>query len=70
MSQFSLWVIDYYCLPLAKSTVDVGHAGMGKTERGMVSLRLNDSLIRLNSLINFGHNGLQLPGFKEKLLTI
>jgi len=33
MSQFCLWVIDYYCLLLAKSTLDCGHAGMRKTER-------------------------------------
>lgn len=52
MSQFSLWVIDYYCLPLAKSTVDVGQAGMGKTEREVwVSLTLNDSVTKQNDSV-------------------
>lgn len=30
MSQSSPWVTDYYCLPLAKSAMGGGHAGMEK----------------------------------------
>lgn len=50
MSQFSLWVIDYYCLPLAKSTLDVGHTGMRKTER-YGEYGQTDSVLEFNSLI-------------------